>query len=58
MVYESFLPFWSSTPLGALKGDRVPRLQAGFTLIEVLTVLAVAGILMLIASSQPSTWSA
>ena len=49
MVYENLLPFWSGTPLGVRRGDRVPPPQAGFTLIEVLTVLTVAGILMLIA---------
>ena len=42
----------SGTPQGVRIGDRVPTPQVGFTLIEVLTVLAVAGILMLIAAPR------
>ncbi len=48
MAYVNLLLFWSGTPPGVRKGDRVRPRRAGFTLIEVLTVLTVAGILMLI----------
>ena len=40
------------TPPGVLKGDRVSTAQVGFTMIELLTVMAVAGILMLIAAPR------
>ena len=43
---------WSGTPQGVRKGDRVPTAQVGFTLIEILVVLAVAGILMLIVAPR------
>jgi len=45
-------PFWSGTPPGVRKGVSVPLPQAAFTLIELLTVLAVAGILMLIVAPR------
>ena len=48
MPYRSPPPFWSGTPPGVRKGDSVPAPRVGFTLIEVLTVMAVSGILMLI----------
>ncbi len=52
MAYRNPPPFRSGTPPGVRKGDSVPPPQAGFTLIEVLTVLAVAGILMLIVAPR------
>ncbi len=48
MTYKPSAQFWSGTPPGVRRGDPVPAPQVGFTLIEVLIVLAVAGILMLI----------
>ncbi len=52
MVYRTPPRFSSGTPPGVRKGDPVPPPQVGFTLIEVLTVLAVAGILMAIAAPR------
>ena len=53
MVYRIPPPFWSGTPTpGVRKGDPVPTSQAGFSLIELLTVMAVAVILMLIVAPR------
>jgi prepilin-type N-terminal cleavage/methylation domain-containing protein len=48
MVSRISPPFRSGTPPGVRNGDGAPSHRVGFTLVEVLTVLAVAGILMLI----------
>ena len=52
MVYRKRPRSSSGTPPGVRKGDSVPPPRVGFTLIKVLTVLAVAGILMLIAAPR------
>ena len=52
MVYRSPSPLWSSTPPGVRKGDSVPTPRVGFSLIELLTVMAMAGILMLIVAPR------
>ena len=52
MAHGIKLRFWSCAAEGVRNGDPVPPTpppQVGFTLLEVLTVLVVAGILMLIA---------
>ena len=52
MTHRPSTQFWSGTPPGVRKGDLAPTSEVGFTLIEVLTVLAVAGILMLIVAPK------
>ena len=48
MLYRNPPPSRSGTPPGVRKGVSAPAPQVGFTLLEVLTVMTVAGILMLI----------
>ena len=52
MAHRRNAQFKSGAPPGVRNGERVSPPQVGFTLIEVLTVLAVAGILMLIAAPR------